>query len=24
VRIAKGCYYCHNKHPSSFKHTHRN
>jgi hypothetical protein len=24
VRIAKGCYYCHNKHPSGFKHTHRN
>ena len=24
VKIEKGCFYCHNKHPSGLRHTHRN
>jgi hypothetical protein len=24
LTVVKGCFYCHNKHPSGFRHTHRN
>jgi hypothetical protein len=24
VKVEKGCFYCHNKHPSSLRHSHRN